>query len=80
MNPGTMLVGEAKQRLGFVDNKSPFFSGIIKNNNLFAPEIFDVNKYPDDNTTSKEKIELGQRLFYESRPSADAKAKLCYLP
>ena len=74
INPVTALTGEAKKKLGFVDNSSPFFySSIVKNNTLFAPQVFDVNKYLDDNTTSTEKIELGQKLFYEPRLSADGK-------
>jgi cytochrome c peroxidase len=74
MNPVTRLIGEVKRGLGFLDNKSPlFYSSITKNNTLFAPDIFDVNKYLDDNTTSKEKIELGQKLFFETRLSADGK-------
>ena len=74
INPITAFVGEAKKKLGFTDNNSPFFySSIIKNNTLFAPQVFDVNKYLDDNTTSTEKIELGQKLFFEPRLSADGK-------
>ncbi|MEP7237117.1 MAG: cytochrome c peroxidase [Ferruginibacter sp.] len=74
LNPVTELVGSVKKKLGFVDNRSPFFySGINKNNTLFAPSAFDVNKYLDDNTTSGEKIELGQKLFYEPLLSADGK-------
>jgi cytochrome c peroxidase len=74
MNPLSQLVGEVKKKRGFVDNRSIFFySSITKNNTLFAPGVFDVNKYLDDNTTSKEKIELGQKLFYEPKLSADGK-------
>lgn len=74
MNPVTQFVGEVKNKRGFVDNRSVFFySSITKNNSLFAPGVFDVNKYLDDNTTSKEKIELGQKLFFEPKLSADGK-------
>ncbi|MEO7308082.1 MAG: cytochrome c peroxidase [Ferruginibacter sp.] len=74
MNPVTALVGEVKKKRGFVDNRSPlFYSMIIKDNSLFSPGVFDVNKYLDDNTTSKEKVELGQKLFYESALSSDGK-------
>ena len=50
-----------------------FYSTIKKNNTLFAPGIFDVNKYLDDNTTSIDKIELGRKLFFEKQLSKDNK-------
>jgi cytochrome c peroxidase len=74
LNPVTKIVGEYKQAKGFFENKSPmFYSTIKKNNTLFEPGIFDVNKYLDDNTTSVEKAILGKKLFFDKQLSIDNK-------
>ena len=74
LNPITAIVGKYKTIKGFGENKSPmFYSTIKKNNTLFAPGIFDVNKYLDDNTTSAEKIILGNKLFFDTQLSVDNK-------
>ncbi len=72
LNPITKEVGEYKKLKGFGENKSPmFYSTIKKSNTLFAPGIFDVNKYLDDNTTSPAKIRLGKKLFFDKSLSKD---------
>lgn len=74
LNPVTRLVGEVKKQRGFNDNRSPlYYSTIIKNNTLFTPGAFNVNRYLDDNTTSAEKIEMGRKLFFDTKLSSDGK-------
>jgi cytochrome c peroxidase len=74
LSPITKIVGEYKTAKGFGENKSAmFYSTVKKNNTLFAQNIFDVNKYLDDNTTSAEKIELGRKLFFDTQLSKDNK-------
>jgi cytochrome c peroxidase len=74
LNPVTKIVGEYKTAKGFGENKSAmFYSTVKKNNTLFAQNVFDVNKYLDDNTTSAEKIELGRKLFFDTQLSKDNK-------
>jgi cytochrome c peroxidase len=72
LNPITKIIGAYKQKKGFTQNNSAmFYSTVKKNNTLFDQNIFDVNKYLDDNTTSPEKIELGRKLFYDNQLSKD---------
>ena len=74
LNPITKMIGEYKQAKKFDENKSPlFYSSIKKDNTLFAEGNFNVNKFLDDNTTSLEKIELGRKLFFDTRLSKDNK-------
>jgi cytochrome c peroxidase len=74
LNPVTKIVGDYKIAKGFGENKSPmFYSTIKKNSTLFAKDIFDVNKYLDDNTTSAEKTALGRKLFFDTQLSKDNK-------
>jgi cytochrome c peroxidase len=74
LDPVTQIVGAYKQAKGFIENRSPlFYSTIKKNNGLFAKDIFDVNKYLDDNTTSTDKINLGRQLFFDKQLSTDNK-------
>ncbi len=72
LNPITEITGEYKKAKGFGENRSPmFYSTIKKNNGLFAPGIFDTNKYLDDNTISPAKIMLGKKLFFDRQLSKD---------
>ncbi len=72
LNPITEITGEYKKAKGFGENRSPmFYSTIKKNNGLFAPGIFDTNKYLDDNTISPAKIILGKKLFFDKQLSKD---------
>jgi len=83
LNPVTQIIGEYKQAKGFEENKSPmYYSTIKKNNTLFATGVFDVNKYLDDNTTSADKIRLGQKLFFDKQLSRDNKRSCatCHQP
>jgi cytochrome c peroxidase len=74
LDPVTQIVGAYKRVKGYGENRSPMFYSIIKKNNgLFAKDIFDGNKYLDDNTTSADKIILGRRLFFDKQLSADNK-------
>jgi cytochrome c peroxidase len=74
LNPITKIIGDYKTAKQFGENKSAmFYSTVKKNNTLFAQNIFDVNKYLDDNTTSAEKIELGKKLFFDTQLSKDNK-------
>jgi cytochrome c peroxidase len=74
LNPVTVLLGEYKAAKEFGENRSPmFYSTIKKNNGLFAPGIFDVNKYLDDNSTSADKIRFGKKLFFDTQLSVDNK-------
>lgn len=74
LNPITEIVGEYKKAKRFGENRSPmFYSTIKKNNNLFAPDIFDTDKYLDDNTISPAKIMLGKKLFFDKQLSKDNK-------
>lgn len=71
LNPITEIVSTYKKTKGFGENRSPmFYSTIKKNNTLFAPGIFNANKYLDDNTTTPEKIALGKKLFFDKQLSA----------
>ncbi len=71
LNPITELVSTYKKAKGFGENRSPmFYTTIKKNNTLFAPGIFNANKYLDDNTTTPEKIALGKKLFFDKQLSA----------
>ena len=83
LNPVTQIIGDYKQKKGFGENRSPmYYSTIKKNNTLFAPGIFDVKKYLDDNTTSPDKIKLGQKLFFDKQLSRDNKRSCasCHQP
>lgn len=72
LNPITEITGGYKKAKRFGENRSPmFYSTIKKNNNLFAPGIFDTNKYLDDNTISPAKIMLGKKLFFDKQLSKD---------
>lgn len=72
LDPVAAEIGAFKTTKGFTGNPSPmFYSTVRKNNSLFAPEIFDVGKYLDDNSTSPEKIRLGKMLFFEKQLSKD---------
>lgn len=72
LNPITEMVGAYKKAKQFGENRSPmFYSTIKKNNGLFAPGIFDANKYLDDNTISPAKIMLGKKLFFDRQLSKD---------
>jgi cytochrome c peroxidase len=74
LDPVTQIVGNYKQAKGYGENRSPmFYSTIKKNNGLFAKDIFDSNKYLDDNTTSADKVRLGRRLFFDKQLSTDNK-------
>ena len=71
LNPITEIISTYKKTKGFSENRSPmFYSTIKKNNTIFAPGIFDANKYLDDNTTTPEKIALGKKLFFDKQLSA----------
>jgi cytochrome c peroxidase len=74
LTPITKCVADYKNEMEMSENKSPlYYSTIKKNNTLFAKNIFNANKYLDDNTTSLEKIELGRKLFFETQLSKDNK-------
>jgi cytochrome c peroxidase len=74
LTPITKCVADYKNEMEMSENKSPlYYSTIKKNNTLFTKNIFNVNKYLDDNTTSLEKIELGRKLFFETQLSKDNK-------
>ena len=74
LNPITKIIGTYKQAKEFSENKSSFFySSVKKNNTLFEKNIFDVNKFLDDNTTSLEKIEFGRALFFDKQLSSNNK-------
>jgi cytochrome c peroxidase len=74
LDPATVIVGEYIQLKNFEENRSPmFYSTIKKSNSLFAPHIFNANKYLDDNTTSPEKIAMGKKLFFDKQLSVDNK-------
>jgi cytochrome c peroxidase len=70
LDPVTKIITRYKKAKGLEENRSPmFYSTVKKNNSLFAPDMFDANKYLDDNTTSAEKITLGKMLFFDKQLS-----------
>jgi cytochrome c peroxidase len=83
LTPITKIVTGFKIESNFTANKSGrYYSTIKKNNSLFAPSNFDVNKYLDDNKTSFERIELGRKLFFDTQLSIDNKRSCatCHRP
>jgi cytochrome c peroxidase len=83
LTPITKEVTAFKLKNNFKSNKSGrFYCTIKKENSLFAPNNFNVNKYLDDNTTSPYKIELGRMLFFDTQLSVDNKRSCatCHQP
>ena len=72
LNPVTSLFAEYKNGLNLKNNPSAlYYSAIKKNGTLFNPAAFDPYSFLDDHSTSVSKIELGRKLFFETRLSSD---------
>jgi cytochrome c peroxidase len=72
LNPVTSIIAKYKNARNLKDNPSAiFYSAIKKNGTLFDPAAFDPYRFLDDHSTSRSKIELGRRLFFETRLSSD---------
>jgi len=72
LNPLTSRLAEYKKAMQLKDNNSAmFYSAVKKNGTLFNPDAFNPYKFLDDNSSSKAKIELGKRLFFETKLSSD---------
>lgn len=72
LNPITGLITAYKNELNLNNNPSAiFYSAIKKNGTLFDPAAFDANRFLDDHSISTSKIELGRKLFFETKLSSD---------
>jgi cytochrome c peroxidase len=72
LNPITKIIGEYKIAANLEDNPSGgYYSAVKKNNTLFSKAAFNPYRFLDDFTTTPQKIELGRRLFFEKRLSAN---------
>lgn len=83
LNPIANLIGAYKIANGLKDNSTgPYYSAIKKYNTLFTPGAFDPYRFLDDYKTSPEKIELGKKLFFESRLSTtqNRSCASCHIP
>lgn len=83
LNPMANLIGAYKQVNDLADNPTgPYYSAINKYNTMFTPGAFDPYRFLDDYKTSKEKIALGKKLFFEPRLSTtqNRSCASCHVP
>lgn len=83
LNPIANIIGSYKQINELNDNPTgPYYSAIKKYNSMFTPGAFDPYRFLDDYNTSPEKIELGKKLFFETRLSTtqNRSCASCHIP
>jgi cytochrome c peroxidase len=72
LDPITKIIGSYKRAYNLKDNQGgPYYSAIQKNNSMFDAKAFNVNRFLDDFSTSPQKIELGRKLFFDTRLSSN---------
>ncbi len=64
LNPVASWLGAAKTKMGYID-KPVRYSLIKKTSHLFAPESLQRERYLYDDTITKARITLGEKLFYD---------------
>ncbi|HQW85029.1 MAG TPA: cytochrome c peroxidase [Ferruginibacter sp.] len=83
LDPLAKMVGSFKIIKNLKDNPAgPYYSAISKNKSMFDAKAFNVNRFLDDYSTSPTKIELGRKLFFETRLSSNRKRSCasCHQP
>lgn len=81
LNPLSSWLGNAKNAMGYIDNPSRY-ALIKKTSHLFNPRSLQRNRYLYDDTITTSRIELGKKLFFETRLSNNGKRSCasCHQP
>ena len=83
LDPITKITGNYKQFFKLEDSRGGAYkSAIRKNNSLFNKDAFNVNRFLDNFSTSPARIELGRKLFFETKLSSNNKRSCasCHQP